>query len=97
MVAITFQPARAFLEGRRACRDSGHIAFGVLRKLHAHRRRALLARRMAAAKNLLRRKDSGLNEVAERVGYGSARAFSTAFSRHVGRPPGRYASRSWSS
>ena len=30
-------------------------------------------------------------EIAERVGYGSASTFSTAFSRHVGQPPGRYA------
>ena len=37
------------------------------------------------------RDDLGLAEVAERVGYGSASTFSTAFSRHVGRPPGRYA------
>jgi len=51
----------------------------------------LLAWRMAVAKELLRREDSGLDEVAERVGYGSASTFSTAFSRHVGRPPGRYA------
>jgi AraC-like DNA-binding protein len=51
----------------------------------------LLAWRMAVAKDLLRRKDLGLGEVAERVGYGSASTFSTAFSRHVGRPPGRYA------
>jgi AraC-like DNA-binding protein len=50
----------------------------------------LLAWRMAVAKDLLRRKDLGLDEVAERVGYGSASTFSTAFSRHVGRPPGRY-------
>ena len=33
----------------------------------------------------------GLAAVAERVGYGSASTFSTAFSRHVGQPPGRYA------
>jgi AraC-like DNA-binding protein len=35
--------------------------------------------------------DLELAEVAERIGYGSASTFSTAFSRHVGRPPGRYA------
>lgn len=51
----------------------------------------LLAWRMAVAKNLLRHHDVGLAEVAERVGYGSASTFSTAFSRHVGQPPGRYA------
>ncbi|HEX7890786.1 MAG TPA: AraC family transcriptional regulator [Ramlibacter sp.] len=50
----------------------------------------LLAWRMALAKDLLRR-DVALADVAERVGYGSASTFSTAFSRHVGRPPGRYA------
>lgn len=51
----------------------------------------LLAWRMAVAKDLLRRHDFGLDEVAERVGYGSASTFSTAFSRHVGQAPGRYA------
>ncbi|HET7154035.1 MAG TPA: AraC family transcriptional regulator [Hyphomicrobiaceae bacterium] len=51
----------------------------------------LLAWRMAVAKDLLRRQDVGVAEVAERVGYGSASTFSTAFSRHVGQPPGRYA------
>jgi AraC-like DNA-binding protein len=51
----------------------------------------LLTWRMAVAKNLLRRQDVGLAEVAERVGYRSASTFSTAFSRHVGQPPGRYA------
>jgi AraC-like DNA-binding protein len=51
----------------------------------------LLAWRMAVAKDLLRRDDAGLAEVAERVGYGSASTFSTAFSRHVGQSPGRYA------
>ncbi|MCW5806721.1 MAG: AraC family transcriptional regulator [Deltaproteobacteria bacterium] len=51
----------------------------------------LLAWRMAVAKGLLRRADLGLAEVAARVGYGSASSFSTAFSRHVGRPPSRFA------
>jgi len=51
----------------------------------------LLAWRMAVAKDLLRRDDIGLAEVAERVGYGSASTFSIAFSRHVGEPPGQYA------
>jgi AraC-like DNA-binding protein len=51
----------------------------------------LVAWRMALAKDLLRRGDVGLATVAERVGYGSASTFSTAFSRHVGQPPSRYA------
>ena len=51
----------------------------------------LLAWRMAVAKDLLRDGDIALDEVARRVGYGSASTFSTAFSRHVGQPPGRYA------
>ncbi len=51
----------------------------------------LLAWRMAIAKDLLRHQDVALGEVAERVGYSSASTFSTAFSRHVGQPPGRYA------
>jgi AraC-like DNA-binding protein len=50
----------------------------------------LLAWRMAVAKDLLRSRDIGLAEVAQRVGYGSASTFSTAFSRHVGQPPSRY-------
>lgn len=52
----------------------------------------LLAWRMALAKDLLRRHDApAIAEVAERVGYSSASTFSTAFSRHVGQAPGRYA------
>ena len=51
----------------------------------------LLGWRMALAKNLLRARQLALAEVAERVGYGSASTFSTAFSRYVGQPPGRFA------
>ena len=51
----------------------------------------LLAWRMAVARDLLRRHDFAIAEVAERVGYGSASTFSTAFSRHVGQPPSHYA------
>jgi AraC-like DNA-binding protein len=50
----------------------------------------LLGWRMALAKDLLRRREIDVAEVAERVGYGSASTFSTAFSRYVGQPPGRY-------
>jgi AraC-like DNA-binding protein len=51
----------------------------------------LLAWRMALAKNLLRRTDAGVGEIAARVGYSSASTFSVAFTRHVGRPPTQYA------
>ena len=47
--------------------------------------------RMAVAKDLLLRSTLALAEVAQRVGYGSASAFSMAFSRHVGLPPGAFA------
>ncbi|MYN20647.1 helix-turn-helix domain-containing protein [Rugamonas sp. FT107W] len=52
----------------------------------------LLRWRMASAKHLLRQQAAGVAEVAERVGYGSASAFSVAFRRHVGLAPTRYAS-----
>jgi len=51
----------------------------------------LLAWRMAIAKNMLRGRELPIGEVAARIGYGSASTFSTAFSRYVGEPPGRYA------
>lgn len=51
----------------------------------------LLAWRMEIAKTLLRNEQRPVAEVAERVGYGSASAFSLAFRRQVGQAPGRYA------
>lgn len=51
----------------------------------------LLAWRMALAKDLLRRNEGGVAEIAERVGYSSASTFSVAFTRHVGQPPSQYA------
>jgi AraC-like DNA-binding protein len=51
----------------------------------------LLAWRMAIAKDLLRRKEGRVADVAERVGYSSASTFSVAFTRYVGLPPTQYA------
>lgn len=51
----------------------------------------LLAWRMEIAKDLLRRHDMAIAEIAERVGYGSTSTFSVAFSRHVGQSPSQYA------
>ncbi|MGJ4939133.1 AraC family transcriptional regulator [Bradyrhizobium sp. HKCCYLS1011] len=51
----------------------------------------LQAWRMALARRLLRERELGMDEVAERVGYGSASAFSVAFARHSGVAPARYA------
>ena len=51
----------------------------------------LLAWRMAIAKDLLRRNDGRIAEIAERVGYSSASSFSVAFTRHVGLAPTQYA------
>ena len=56
----------------------------------------LAAWRMALAKDMLLREDIGLDRVAERVGYSTASAFSTAFRRHVGQSPGRYAKKAGS-
>ena len=54
----------------------------------------LTAWRMAVARDLLRHDDLGMNEVGRRVGYGSASAFSTAFTRYSGESPSHYARRS---
>jgi AraC-like DNA-binding protein len=47
--------------------------------------------RMALAKDLLRRGGESIADVAERVGYSSTNTFSTAFRRHNGQTPARYA------
>jgi len=51
----------------------------------------LLQWRMSLARDLLRRSELPLSQLAEIVGYGSASAFSTAFTRHVGQPPSVFA------
>lgn len=51
----------------------------------------LHAWRMALARQLLRKSELGIEQVAEHVGYGSASTFTVAFTRHVGMPPARYA------
>lgn len=47
--------------------------------------------RMALAKELLVRRETPLVEIAARIGYASASAFSIAFTRHVGVTPGVFA------
>ncbi|WP_225031175.1 AraC family transcriptional regulator [Paraburkholderia sp. XV] len=51
----------------------------------------LITWRMALAKDMLRRSEGRIGEVAQRVGYSSASTFSVAFTRHVGRSPSQYA------
>lgn len=50
----------------------------------------LLTWRMALAKQLLRQQRISVAEVAEQTGYGSASAFTVAFTRHTGCSPARY-------
>jgi AraC-like DNA-binding protein len=55
----------------------------------------LLEWRIALAKDVLRRERAPLAEVAQKIGYQSASAFSTAFSRHTGYPPSAFARSTW--
>ncbi len=87
-------PARAWTVaelGRKAALSRSAFFDRFTRAVGVPPMEYLLGWRMALAKDLLRRGEAGLADVAERVGYGSASTFSTAFSRHVGQPPGRYA------
>lgn len=79
------QLAQAAALSRSAFFERFRRAMGVAPKEY------LLSWRMALAKNLIRQNEGGMKEIAERVGYGSASAFSVAFTRHVGMPPTRYA------
>jgi AraC-like DNA-binding protein len=54
----------------------------------------LLRWRMALAKTALQSGSTGLSEIAQKTGYLSASAFSTAFTRTVGCPPSTFARRS---
>ncbi|EQB33245.1 hypothetical protein M529_05475 [Sphingobium ummariense RL-3] len=47
--------------------------------------------RMALAKEALARGSKSLDRIAEEIGYESASAFSTAFRKRLGCPPGRFA------
>ncbi|WEK04842.1 MAG: AraC family transcriptional regulator [Candidatus Devosia phytovorans] len=51
----------------------------------------LTAWRLALAKDLLRKREASVAEIARQVGYRSASAFSVAFTRDVGVSPARYA------
>jgi AraC-like DNA-binding protein len=53
----------------------------------------LLGWRIAIAKRMLSRDGATVADVAARVGYGSASAFSVAFTRHAGQPPAHFARR----
>uniref|UniRef100_UPI0021478292 helix-turn-helix domain-containing protein n=1 Tax=Tahibacter caeni TaxID=1453545 RepID=UPI0021478292 len=90
------QPARAWTVAslaRAAALSRSAFFERFTRQLGLPPMEYLLAWRMALAKDLLQRTPMALADVAERTGYGSAAAFSTAFARHVGEPPGRYARR----
>jgi AraC-like DNA-binding protein len=50
----------------------------------------LYRHRMRKAATLLRADDATVATIATRVGYGSEAAFSAAFTRHTGMPPGAY-------
>lgn len=47
--------------------------------------------RMTLVKDHLRAGRLSVAEIAGRLGYGSASAFSTAFAREVGQPPAQFA------
>jgi AraC-like DNA-binding protein len=74
----------------------GHMSRAVFaerfaRKVGMPPMQYLLEWRMAIAKDMLRRERTPLARVAEQIGYGSASAFSTAFTRLIGCSPSDFA------
>lgn len=76
---------------RIACMSRAVFAERFARKVGMPPMQYLLEWRMAIAKDLLRRERPPLAEVADRVGYQSASAFSTAFTRLTGCSPSEFA------
>jgi AraC-like DNA-binding protein len=76
---------------RTACMSRAVFAERFARKVGMPPMQYLLEWRMAIAKDLLRRERPPLAEVADRVGYQSASAFSTAFTRLTGCSPSEFA------
>ena len=79
-------------------RDLGHRV-GLSRSVFSARftklvgqsmQRYLIARRMEEAAFLLEATDDAIAQIANRVGYETAAAFSKLFQRHHGQSPGRY-------
>lgn len=87
-MALNLSDAKAQGRSRtRSRRGVSRRGAGATRQGHPHACRHAGARRdggSGLAKDLLRSRTVLLDEVARRVGYGSASTFSTAFSRHVG-------------
>lgn len=76
---------------RTACMSRAVFAERFARKVGMPPMQYLQEWRMAVAKDILRREHTPLARVAERVGYQSASAFSTAFSRLAGCAPSEFA------
>jgi len=78
---------------RIACMSRAVFAERFMRKIGVPPMQYIVNWRMALAKDMLRRERSALTSVAERVGYRSASAFSTAFTRLNGCSPSDFAQR----
>ena len=76
---------------RTAAMSRAAFAERFARKVGMPPMQYLLEWRVALAKDMLRGEHPPLAEVAERIGYQSASAFSTAFTRLTGRSPGVFA------